>query len=202
LIPGEYILSPDPVICNENRKTIKVVVKNTSNRPVFIASHEHFFEADEELEFPRERTFGYRLNTPAGLLLRLKPGESTELDLCEFGGKRVVYGNKRLTMGSTLSPLVKTKALVLGYEQGFKGISNLYSSVKAVPNSQLEPEDYFRAKYLSGTADEDTIKAILEQGKLSEKSADDPDVQKFAKLISSKIGKVTHDDFREFKNDD
>ena len=202
MIPGEYILSPDAVICNENRNTIKVMVKNTGNRPVYIASHEHFFEADKELEFSRERTFGYRLNIAAGQLLRLKPGESTELELCEFGGKGIVYGNKRLTMGSTQSSVVQTIALVRGYKQGFKGISNPYLYVKAVSDSQGRLEDYFREKYLADPAHEDTIKAILEEGKLSKKSADDPDVKKFVKLVSYKIGKVTHDDFREFKDDD
>jgi len=33
LIPGEYILSSKPVICNENRNTVKITVKNTGDRP-------------------------------------------------------------------------------------------------------------------------------------------------------------------------
>ena len=28
MIPGEYILAPNPVICNENRKTVKITVRN------------------------------------------------------------------------------------------------------------------------------------------------------------------------------
>ena len=55
LIPGEYVLSSDPVICNDNRKTIKITVSNRGDRPCQIGSHTHFLEVNRALDFPRER---------------------------------------------------------------------------------------------------------------------------------------------------
>jgi len=91
---------------------------------------------------------------------------------------------------------------MIAYAQGFKGISNPYLSVKAVSDSQVELENYFRERYLSGTTHEDTIKEILERGKLSKKSTDDLEVKKFAQLVASKIGRITYGHFTEFEDND
>ncbi len=121
LIPGEYVLSSDPVICNENRKTIKVTVKNTGDRPCQIGSHTHFFEVNRAMEFPREKTFGYRLNIPAGTSIRFEPGDSKEVELCELGGKRICFGFNGLTMGSLSSSIMKNAALEKARTRGFRG---------------------------------------------------------------------------------
>ena len=71
MIPGEYILSAGNVLCNENRKTKKITVKNTGDRPCQIGSHTHFFEINKALDFPRKESFGYRLNIPAGASVHL-----------------------------------------------------------------------------------------------------------------------------------
>ena len=84
MIPGEYILSSNPVICNENRKTEKLTVKNTGDRPCQIGSHTHFFEVNRALDFPRQKAYGYRLNIPAGTSIRFEPGDSKEVELCEY----------------------------------------------------------------------------------------------------------------------
>ncbi|MGI0048809.1 MAG: urease subunit beta, partial [Nitrososphaera sp.] len=34
MIPGEYFLSDEPVIANRGRKTVKITVSNTGDRPV------------------------------------------------------------------------------------------------------------------------------------------------------------------------
>lgn len=121
MIPGEYVLSSDPVICNENRKTIKLTVKNTGDRPCQIGSHTHFFEVNRAMDFPREKTFGYRLNIPAGTSIRFEPGDSKEVELCELGGKRICFGFNGLTMGGLQSSIVKNSALEKARAQGFKG---------------------------------------------------------------------------------
>jgi len=121
MIPGEYILSSDPVICNENRKTIKLTVSNTGDRPCQIGSHTHFFEVNKAMEFPREQTFGYRLNIPAGTSVRFEPGDSKEVELCELGGKRICYGFNGLTMGSLASSMMKNAALEKARTRGFRG---------------------------------------------------------------------------------
>ena len=121
LIPGEYVLSADPVICNENRKTVKVSVSNRGDRPCQIGSHTHFFEVNKALDFPREQTFGYHLNIPAGTSIRFEPGDTKEVELCELGGMRICYGFNGLTMGSLNSNIVKNRALEKARTLGFRG---------------------------------------------------------------------------------
>lgn len=121
MIPGEYILSSEPVICNENRKTSKITVNNTGDRPCQVGSHTHFFEVNRALEFPREKAFGYRLNIPAGTSVRFEPGDSKEVELCELGGKRICFGFNALTMGSMNTTVVKRTALEKAKRLGYKG---------------------------------------------------------------------------------
>jgi urease subunit beta len=121
MTPGEYILSANPIICNENKKTINITVKNTGDRPCQIGSHTHFFEVNKALEFPREKSYGFRLNIPAGTSVRFEPGDSKEVELCEIGGKRIVYGFNGLTMGGLSSAQVRNAALDKARRQGFRG---------------------------------------------------------------------------------
>jgi urease subunit beta len=121
MIPGEYILSSEPVICNKNRKTSKVTVKNTGDRPCQVGSHTHFFEINRALDFPREKAFGYRLNIPAGTSVRFEPGDSKEVELCELGGKRICFGFNALTMGSMNTTVVKKAAIEKAKRLGYKG---------------------------------------------------------------------------------
>ena len=121
LIPGEYVLSSDPVICNENRKTINVTVSNRGDRPCQIGSHTHFFEVNRALDFPREQTFGYRLNIPAGTSIRFEPGDTKEVELCEMGGARICYGFNGLTMGSLNSSIMRNAAMEKAKRLGFRG---------------------------------------------------------------------------------
>jgi urease subunit beta len=121
LIPGEYVLSSDPVICNENRKTIRVSVSNRGDRPCQIGSHTHFFEVNRALDFPREQTFGYRLNIPAGTSIRFEPGDTKEVELCELGGMRICYGFNGLTMGSLASNINRNRAIEKARTLGFRG---------------------------------------------------------------------------------
>jgi len=121
LVPGEYLLSAEPVLCNQGRKTVKLTVKNTGDRPIQIGSHTHFFEVNKALDFPRAQSFGYRLNIPSGTAVRFEPGDTKEVELTELGGRRLVYGFNSLTMGSVDSPVVKQRALESAKKLGFKG---------------------------------------------------------------------------------
>lgn len=121
MIPGEYVLSSEPVICNENRKTVKITVKNTGDRPCQIGSHTHFFEVNKALDFPRRKAYGYRLNIPAGTSIRFEPGDSKEVELCELGGRRIVHGFNSLTMGGLKSSIVRNAALDKAKREGYKG---------------------------------------------------------------------------------
>jgi urease subunit beta len=121
MIPGEYVLSAEPIQCNENRKTARLNVKNTGDRPCQIGSHTHFLVVNRALDFPREKTFGYRLNIPAGTSVRFEPGDSKEVELCELGGSRVCFGFNGLTMGSLNSTTVRNAAMQKAKTLGFKG---------------------------------------------------------------------------------
>jgi urease subunit beta len=124
VIPGEYILSSDPIVCNGNKKTVSITVSNTGDRPCQVGSHTHFFEVNKALDFPREQAYGYRLNIPAGTSIRFEPGDSREVELCELGGKRIVYGFNGLTMGGLNSTVSKQAALEKAKRLGFKGFSS------------------------------------------------------------------------------
>ena len=122
MTPGEYILSANPITCNGNKKTITITVNNTGDRPCQIGSHTHFFEVNKALDFPREKAYGFRLNIPAGTSVRFEPGDSKEVELCELGGKRIVYGFNSLTMGGLKSSNIKNAALQKARQSGFKGV--------------------------------------------------------------------------------
>ena len=123
MIPGEYILADEPISCNVNRKTAVIAVTNSGDRPCQVGSHTHFFEVNKALDFPREKAFGYRLNIPAGTSIRFEPGDTKEVELCEIGGSRIIYGFNGLTMGNTNSMRIKTLALIKARRQGFRGTS-------------------------------------------------------------------------------
>ena len=73
---------------------MKVVVKNTGDRPVQIGSHYHFFEVNDALHFSRDAARGTRLNIPAGTSVRFEPGDEKEVTLVEFAGEKVILGHK------------------------------------------------------------------------------------------------------------
>lgn len=107
MIPGEYILRQEPVVCNENRRTIRVTVVNRGDRPVQIGSHYHFFEVNGEMHFDREKAFGMRLNIPSGTAVRFEPGEGKEVELVELGGLKRAFGFNNLVNGETAGGPVK-----------------------------------------------------------------------------------------------
>ena len=98
--PGEYFLKEDTLVANRGRRTARVVVKHTGDRPVQVGSHYHFFEVNDALDFDRPTSQRMRLNIPAGTSVRFEPGEEKEVPLVAFGGLRVVYGHNGLVNGS------------------------------------------------------------------------------------------------------
>lgn len=93
MIPGEYHLQADDVVCNEGFDSIALKVKNIGDRPVQVGSHFHFYEANEEgLQFDRQKAYGKRLDIIAGTAVRFEPGEERTVHLIDYGGKRRVYG--------------------------------------------------------------------------------------------------------------
>ncbi|GAE90572.1 urease subunit beta [Acetivibrio straminisolvens] len=121
MIPGEYIIKNEFITLNEERRTLKIKVSNTGDRPVQVGSHYHFFEVNRYLEFDRKSAFGMRLDIPSGTAVRFEPGEEKTVQLVEIGGSREIYGLNDLTCGPLDRedlPNVFKKAK----ELGFKGV--------------------------------------------------------------------------------
>ena len=120
MIPGEYFLSKSPILANVGKKTIKINVKNTGDRPIQVGSHTHFFETNKYLSFQRKKTFGFYLNIPSGTSLRFEPGGSRIVELTEYGGKKIVFGFNSLVNGK-LTNKQKEISLLKLKKKGFMG---------------------------------------------------------------------------------
>ncbi len=121
MIPGEYILSNESIIANVGKSTTTVSVRNTGDRPIQVGSHTHFFEVNKALEFQRKQSYGCHLNIPAGTSVRFEPGDTKEIELTEFGGKKIVYGFSGLVNGNLDEK--QEEAFKKAIEKGFKGMT-------------------------------------------------------------------------------
>jgi len=119
MIPGEYFISDKPVLANQNRKTLTVLVKNTGDRPIQVGSHTHFFESNKALEFARVDSYGFHLNIAAGTSVRFEPGEEKKVQLVEYGGKKIVFGFSGLVNGSLAEK--RSEAIERAKKEGFRG---------------------------------------------------------------------------------
>lgn len=92
MIPGEIISAEGEIELNVGRKTVSVEVANMGDRPIQVGSHYHFYEVNPALKFDKEKTKGFRLNIAAGTAVRFEPGQTREVELVEFAGKKEIYG--------------------------------------------------------------------------------------------------------------
>jgi len=119
MIPGEYITAKGSIKINAGRKTAILTVVNMGDRPVQVGSHFHFFEINKQMSFNRDKSFGMRLDIAAGTAVRFEPGEETEVQLVEFGGKKKATGFNNLADGK-INKEAKAKALKKAYQKKFK----------------------------------------------------------------------------------
>lgn len=92
MIPGEIKHQSVDVELNKNRETVSVEVANSGDRPIQVGSHFHFFETNSALQFDRDVTRGFRLNIAAGTAVRFEPGQTRQVELVAYDGRRHVYG--------------------------------------------------------------------------------------------------------------
>jgi len=92
MIPGEIFPASEPVLLNEGRESITLIVANSGDRPVQVGSHFHFHEVNDALKFDREAARGFRLDIPAGTAVRFEPGQSREVKLVAYAGARRIFG--------------------------------------------------------------------------------------------------------------
>lgn len=99
MIPGEMIMPDSDIEMNVGREVLKISVANLGDRPIQVGSHFHFYEANDALQFDRERAKGFRLNIAAGTAVRFEPGQSRDVEIVALAGKREVYGFAGRVMG-------------------------------------------------------------------------------------------------------
>jgi urease subunit beta len=99
MIPGELLVAAGDIELNAGRRTVRLTVANTGDRPIQVGSHFHFFETNEALHFDRVASRGFRLNIAAGTAVRFEPGQEREVELVALAGDRIVYGFNGKVMG-------------------------------------------------------------------------------------------------------
>jgi urease subunit beta len=92
VIPGETFIPEGDITLNTGRETITLLVANSGDRPIQVGSHYHFFETNPALVFDRDRARGFRLDIPAGIAVRFEPGQTHQVTLVAYAGRRVVHG--------------------------------------------------------------------------------------------------------------
>ena len=122
MIPGEWLLADEPIEINAGRRTLRMSVRNTGDRPIQVGSHFHFFEVNRALDFDRSATLGMRLDVPAGQSIRFEAGDEREVDLVEFGGLGRVIGFNNLVDGGRLDQQSVQRALDKAARLGFTGM--------------------------------------------------------------------------------
>ncbi len=108
MIPGEILTLDGDIELNVKRKTQKIAVSNTGDRPIQVGSHYHFFETNDALDFDRKTARGMRLNIAAGTAVRFEPGQSRTIELVELSGSRTVFGFQGKVMGALLAKSSRT----------------------------------------------------------------------------------------------
>ncbi|MEH3085420.1 MAG: urease subunit beta [Xylophilus ampelinus] len=99
MIPGELFTDDGEHALNPGRRTLTLVVRNESERPIQVGSHYHFAETNGALGFDRAAARGMRLNIASGTAVRFEPGQQRTVELVDYAGDRTVYGFRGLTQG-------------------------------------------------------------------------------------------------------
>jgi urease subunit beta len=100
MIPGEIETLPGDIELNADQPRTVLAVANTGDRPIQVGSHYHFAETNAALSFDRAAAKGMRLDIAAGTAVRFEPGQSREVTLVPYRGKRVVFGFRGDVMGA------------------------------------------------------------------------------------------------------
>jgi len=99
VVPGEIISAGGEIEINAGRQVITLTVANSGDRPIQVGSHYHFAETNSALKFDRVSARGFRLDIPAGTAVRFEPGQTREVNLVPFAGRRRVVGFQGVVMG-------------------------------------------------------------------------------------------------------
>jgi urease subunit beta len=99
MIPGEIETLDGDIELNAGLERTTITVANTGDRPIQVGSHYHFAETNPALHFDRAAARGKRLDIAAGTAIRFEPGQSRDVTLVPYQGKREIYGFRGDVMG-------------------------------------------------------------------------------------------------------
>ena len=100
MIPGEILTTDGDIELNAGLARTTLTVANTGDRPIQVGSHYHFAETNAALSFDRAAAHGQRLDIAAGTAVRFEPGQTREVTLVPYRGKRIVLGFRGAVMGA------------------------------------------------------------------------------------------------------
>ena len=100
MIPGEILTAAGDIELNAGLARTTLTVANTGDRPIQVGSHYHFAETNSALAFDRTAARGQRLDIAAGTAVRFEPGQTREVTLVPYRGKRIVLGFRGAVMGA------------------------------------------------------------------------------------------------------
>ncbi|MER5554379.1 urease subunit beta [Streptomyces sp. NPDC002793] len=116
--------------------------QDTGDRAIQIGSHYHFFEVNSALDFDRQKALGMHLNIPAGTSVRVEPGGTREVELCEYAGTGRLVGFSGLLNGSLVSHPARVEAVRKAIERGFQGAADAGSGANTTGATNTDgPKD-------------------------------------------------------------
>jgi urease subunit gamma/beta len=121
--PGAVTAQEGVVEMNAGRETATLSVTNLGDRPVQVGSHYHFIETNRLLRFDRAKSYGMRLDIPAGTAVRFEPGETKTVQLVAIAGNRVIRGGNNLADGP-VSEAGRAAAVQRAVERGFQNVKS------------------------------------------------------------------------------
>ncbi len=100
MVPGEIITADGEIELNAGLARTTLTVANNGDRPIQVGSHYHFAETNRALAFDRAAARGQRLDIAAGTAVRFEPGQTRDVTLIPYRGKRIVQGFRGDVMGA------------------------------------------------------------------------------------------------------
>lgn len=98
-IAGAIIPKKEDIILNKGRERIQLRITNNGDRPIQVGSHYHFIETNSALSFDRLKSYGKRLDIPAGTAVRFEPGDTKTVTLVSIAGNKLISGGNGLATG-------------------------------------------------------------------------------------------------------
>lgn len=114
-----YMFGEGDIELNIGQRRETLTVQNTGDRAVQVGSHYHFFEVNRALSFDREKTFGMRLDIPAGTAVRFEAGDTKKIQLVQYGGGMRIVGFGGLLNGSVRSHAAREAAVSRMHDWGY-----------------------------------------------------------------------------------